>query len=238
MLDRILRNALIAGSMWFAGIHSASPQIIPNPNRSPTPTVPPIIGGLPTATPTVPSIPGPNALGKADPQVARAVVRYGQNGTLALLNDRGRFQKVALQPGEVITVVLTFSAIDFGKLAAVQVLDGGAMTTSVSIPKPNDILPPISPYPTPTIAAVPVSGTTNATPTIPPAPSVSPSTLVDTGALTTVSQAGEVIFAFKPGADAGRHRVSVIVGGNQYFLQFWRQDSSAPNNNPRMLRAY
>jgi hypothetical protein len=166
------------------------------------------------------------------------VVHYGQNGTLALLNERGRFQKVALQPGEVITVVLTFSAIDFGKPAAVQVLDGGAMTTSVSVPKPNDILPPISPYPTPTIAAVPVSGTTNATPIIPPAPSVSPSTLVDTGALTTVSQAGEVIFAFKPGADAGRHRVSVIVGGNQYFLQFWRQDSSAPNNNSRMLRAY
>jgi hypothetical protein len=177
-------------------------------------------------------------LGKADPQVARAVVHYGQNGTLALLNDRGRFQKVALQPGEVITVVLTFSAIDFGKPAAEQVLDGGAMTTSVSVPKPNDILPPISPYPTPTIAAVPVSGTTNATPTIPPARSVSPSTLLDTGALTAVSQAGQVIFAFKPGADAGRHRVSVIVGGNQYFLQFWRQDSSAPNNNSRMLRAY
>ena len=145
-------------------------------------------------------------MAKADPQVARAVVHYGQNGTLGLLNDRGRFQKVALQPGEVITVVLTLSAIDVGKPAAVEILDGGVMTSSLVSPDPMAL----------------ISG--------PP--------LIDTGRLMTVSQAGELLFGFQPGADAGRHRISIIVGGNQYFLQFWRQDSSAPNNNPRMLRAY
>jgi hypothetical protein len=54
----------------------------------------------------------------------------------------------------------------------------------------------------------------------------------------TVPQTGELAFGFKPGADAGLHRVSVIVNGNQYYLQFWRQDPSAPNNNPRMRHAY
>ena len=231
MLNRILRALLVAIFLLPAGIHVASAGIIPNPEMSPTPTIPPIIEGFPTpsptptrppigppptptlppvsptpvATPTIPPI-NPNALRKADAQVARAVVHYGQNGTLSLLNDRGRFQKVALQPGEVITVVLTLSAIDVGKPAAVELLDGGAMTNSL-----------VSPDPTALIGGPP---------------------LVDTGQLLTVSQAGELLFGFQPGTDAGLHRISVIVGGNQYFLQFWRQDQSAPNNNPRMLRAY
>jgi hypothetical protein len=220
LTDRILRSALIAISTWLAGTQLAAAGIIPNPN--------------PYVTPTPPPRPNPAVLLTADPQLARAVVRYGENATLSLANDRGRFQKVALQPDEVVTVLVTLSPADYGKPAAVELLDGGAMTTSV--PKPNDILP--TPYPTPTLAAIPINSAPNATPTIPPAPSVSPSTLVDTGALMTVSQVGELAFAFKPGADAGRHRISIIVGGNQYFLQFWRQDSSAPNNNPRMLRAY
>jgi hypothetical protein len=224
LIDRILRNALIAVTTWLAGIQLAAAGIIPNPN--------------PYVTPTPPPRPNPGVLLTADPQLASAVVRYGENATLSLANDRGRFQKVALQPDEVITVLLTLSPPDYGKPAAVELLDGGAMTTSVSIPKPKDIVPPISPYPTPTIAAVPINGTTNATPTIPPAPSVSPSTLVDTGALMTVSQAGELLFSFKPGNDIGLHRISIVVGGNQYFLQFWRQDMNAQNTNPRMLRAY
>jgi hypothetical protein len=222
------------------------PPVSPPPVS--TPTVPPV-NPPPVATPTVRPVPNPNALVQADPQVARAVIYYGQNGALTLPNDRGRFQKVALQPDEVITVVLTLSPLDYGKPAAIELLDGGSMSTSVSVPKPKDILPSISPAPSPTINSVPFSGTAPApgplpSPTPlpvapgPPPPAPDPSTLLDTGALMTVTQSGELTFAFKPGADAGRHRISVIVGGNQYYLQFWRQDQSAPNNNPRMPHAY
>ena len=256
MLNRILRSALMAGSVWLAGIHLASADIIPNPAR-PTPTATPdinqIIGPLPTptppvATPTVPPvnpppvstptlppvnpppIPNTNALGKADPQIARATVYYGQNGVLGLLNDRGRFQKVAVQAGEVVTILVTLSPIDYGKAATIQLLDGGAMTTAVTLPQVRNPLPP-GPGPT-------INSATDATTPPPPTATPNPSTLVDTGALMTVTQAGELAFGFKPGADAGLHRISVIVGGNQYYLQFWRQDPSAPNNNPRMLHAY
>lgn len=260
MLNRTLPSSLLAGFVWLAGIAPAGADIIPKPIMSPTPTIPPVIGPLPTATPaptpiatpsvarpsptprpTVPASPTPVAtptspLQNADPQLARAIVRYGQNASAALANDRGRFQKVALQPDQVITIVLTLSPADYGKPAEVQVLDGGAMTTAV--PKKKDVLPSITPFPTPTIAAVPINSATNAAPTIPPSTELSPSSLVESGALMTVSQAGEVVFAFKPGADIGLHRVSVIVGGNQYFLQFWRQDMNNQANNPRMLRAY
>lgn len=247
MINSILRSTFLGVFVCLAGIHPASAGIIPDPNMTPTPTIPPIIAQPtptpttppinppPPATPTVPPVPNPNALAKADPQLARAVVYYGQNGTLPLLNDRGRFQKVALQPDEIVTILLTLSPLDYGKPAAIELLDGGAMSTSVTVPKPKGIIPTPTPNPSPTINAVPLSSNPGATPTVPP---VNPSTLIDTGALMTVSQAGEVIFGFKPGADAGRHRISIIVGGNQYYLQFWRQDSSAPNNNPRMLRAY
>jgi len=289
MLNLILRSVLLAVFVCLAGIRPALAGIIPNPEVTPTPTVPPIIGGLPTptptvppinppttptptvppvstptvppinppttptptvppvSTPTVPPVPNPNALGKADPQLAHAVIYYGQNGSLPLPNDLGRFQKVALQPDEVITILLTLSPLDYGKPAAVELLDGGSMSTSVTVPKPKDILPTatITPAPSPTVAIIPVESNTSASPTpptpvstIPPIPSVDPNTLIDSGALMAVSQAGELIFAFKPGGDAGRHRISVIVGGNQYFLQFWRQDPSAPNTNPRMPHAY
>jgi len=232
MPSRTLRSALIAGFGCLASIHAAAAQIIPNPNMSPTPTIPPIIG-IPTPTP--PPTPNPAVLLKADPQLARALVRYGQNGVLSLASDRGRFQKVALQPNEVVTVVLNLSPKDYGQPADVQVLDGGAMTTSV--PKP--VLPATpTPFPTAGPPLAPPNSTTNATPTIPPTPTLDPSTLTETGKLMAVSLAGELVFAFKPGADVGLHRVLVVVGGNQYFLQFWRQDPSAPNNNSRMLRAY
>jgi hypothetical protein len=227
MVNRILRSALIAGSMCFAGIHPASPQIIPNPY--PTPTVPPIIGSTPT--PPVALLTRPN------PQLATAVIQYGQGSTLAPRNDRGRFQKIALQPSEVVTVVMTLSLADVGKPANVQVVDGGAI--SADVPKPKDILP--SPTPTATIAIVPIRAaitTPSPVPTISPSPPPSLSSLLDTGQILSVSQAGQLAFRFVPGADVGLHRVSVIVGGNQYFFQFWRQDTNAPNNNPRMLRAY
>jgi hypothetical protein len=165
-------------------------------------------------------------------------VKYGQNAVLSLANDRGRFQKVALQLGEVVTVVLTLTPKDYGKPADVQVLDGGAIASDP--PKPKDVLPPTpTPYPSPT-----VNGPTGPEPTPQPSPMTTPPAipvaddLIDTGQILTVSQAGELIFHFKAGADVGIHRVSVIVGGNQYFLQFWRQDMNAPNNNPRMLHAY
>lgn len=236
MLNRIVRSALPAVFVWVAGTYLTRAGIIPNPEMSPTPTIPPIIGAptpsptptrppiSPLPTPTVPPV-NPSALAKADPQLARGVIYYGQNGSIPLLNDRGRFQKVALLAGEAITILVTLSPLDYGKPAAIELLDGGSMSTAVL----------------PTMNSVPVSATTPApTPlpvsTIPPVPD--PSTLLDTGALMTVPQSGQLLFAFKPGADAGRHRISVIVGGNQYFLQFWRQDPSAPNNNPRMPHAY
>jgi hypothetical protein len=181
LAGRMLRSALIAVSV-LAGIQVAAAQII-NPAYPPTPTVPPIIVDQvtptptpppvmppPSATPTVPPAPtGPLLLTKADPQQARALVYYGQSGTLTLANDRGRFQKVALQPGQVVTVVLTLSPADYGKPAEVQVLDGGAMTTSLSKPTvPKDIAPTPTAYPSPTINAVPISSGPGSTPTPPP----------------------------------------------------------------------
>lgn len=234
MLNRTLRISLVAVSGWLAGAHAVWGQIIPNPNVFPTPTIPPIVSG---PTPTPPPAPNPAILAKADPQLARAVVHYGQNGLLALTNDRGRFQKVALLPNQVVTVTLTLSVADYGKPADVQVLDGGAMTTSV--PKPKDVLPATAtPFPSPTINALPLNGTTSPMPTMPPIDVADPPTLIDGGQIMTVSQAGELVFAFKPGADVGLHRVSVLVGGNQYFFRFWRQDTAAFNNNPGMLKAY
>ena len=306
MLNRIIRSSLVALFLWLAGIHLARAGIIPNPETSPTPTIPPAIDQPPSpsptitppplasptitpppvssptptvptvtpppvstptvppvnpppvstptippvnpppvSTPTIPPAPNANALAKADPQIARAVVYYGQNGTIPLLNDRGRFQKVALLADEVIRILVTLSPLDYGKPAAIELLDGGSMSTAVTVPKPADILPTatISPVPSPTINAA-LNSDSSSTPgptalpvyTVPPTPD--PSTLLDTGALVTVPQTGEIVFAFKPGSDAGRHRISVIVGGNQYYLQFWRQDPSAPNNNQRMPHAY
>lgn len=166
-------------------------------------------------------------------------MRYGQNGLLTLANDRGRFQKVALQPNQVVTVTLTLSAKDYGKAAEVQVLDGGAMASSVEQPTvPKNIIPPTpTPYPTASpngpAGAQPTPG-----PVVTPPPIPDPNTVLDTSELMTVSQAGQLVFSFRAGADIGLHRVVVMVGDNQYFLQFWRQDPSAPNNNPRMLHAY
>ena len=231
------------------------PTATPTVPPTGTPTVPPI--KYPTATPTVPPVNPPSPtplptgnpppvkpinptsiLQKADPALARALVRYGQNGLLTLANDQGRFQKVALQPNQVVTVTLTLSAKDYGKAAEVLVLDGGAMSSSVDYSTAKDIIPATpTPYPT-----QPPNGPEGPEPTpqpvVTPPPIPDPSTLVDAGQLMTVSQAGELVFSYKAGADIGLHRVAVMVGDNQYFLQFWRQDPSAPNNNPRMLRAY
>ena len=251
MLNQVFRSSLIAVFVWLAGIYPARAQIIPNPARQ-TPTPLPIIGPLPTvtpprpsATPTAPPINPLSILQKADPQLARALVRFGQNGLLTLANDGGRFQKVALQPNQSVTITLTLSAKDYGKAAEVQVLDGGAISTDVpDVPMPNKLPPTPTPFPT---GSPPKGPESSSSPT--PIPTISPPDIeqdgdplvpvdLSTGALMTVSQAGQLVFTFKAGADIGLHRVSVTVGDNQYFLQFWRQDPSAPNNNPRMLRAY
>lgn len=248
MLNRIFRSTLIAALIWLAAMQPGVAQIIPNPYTSPTPTIPPIIGPppTPTATPTTPPV-GPvlASLKQADPQSARAVVRYGQNSVLTLANDRGQFQKVALQPNEVITVVLTLTPKDYGKAADVQVLDGGAISTDLpELPElRDDILPTPRPTATPFIAPVSSNSTTSGSPTPPlpvitPPPVPGPTDFTERGAVMTISEVGELIFRFKPGADVGLHRVSIMVGGNQYFFQFWRQDPNAPNTNPRMLRAY
>jgi hypothetical protein len=171
----------------------------------------------------------------ADPQRAIAMIRNGQGSTLLPKNSQGRFQKVALQPNQVVTVMLNLGLSEFGKLADVQILDGGAISSDVSLPK--NVLPPTpTPYPTPPINSPDPTPEPSPVTTPPPIPAAD--TLVDTGQVLTVSQAGQLIFHFKPGADIGLHRVSVIVDGTQYFFQFWRQDPNAPNNNPSMLRAY
>lgn len=252
MLNRILRSARTPLFVSLAAIHFARAGIIPNPEMSPTPTIPPIIGAptpsptptrppiSPLPTPTVPPV-NPSALAKADPQLAHAVIYFGQNGSITLLNDLGRFQKVAVQADEVITILLTLSPLDYGKPAAIELLDGGSMSTAVTVPTVRNPVPIFNPSPTPPVDSVSVSVTTPAPAPLPVSTAVpvpDASTLLDTGAIMTVPQSGQLLFAFKPGADAGRHRISVLVGGNQYFLQFWRQDLSAPNNNPRMPHAY
>lgn len=242
-----------------------TPSPIPNPipgliGPTPNPSIPPV---TPPPTPTIPPasppptpptiIPLPPAvqalyqvvtqtspppiLKRPDPQRATAVIRYGQGSTLVPKNDQGRFQKVALQPQQVVTVVVSLGLTEFGKPADVQILDGGAISSEPSLPGEDKLPPTPTPYPTP-----PINGPTGPEPTPSPFPTPpripSADDLIDTGQVLTVSQAGQLIFHFKPGADIGLHRVSVIVGGVQYFFQFWRQNPSAPNNNPGMLRAY
>ncbi len=85
-------------------------------------------------------------LTSANPQFARVVV----NESLLLKNVQGRFQKVALQPGQTVNVVMTLTKADAGQLADVEVLDGGAI--GVTVPK---VIP--KPTPSPTIQSLPVS---------------------------------------------------------------------------------
>lgn len=220
-------------------VHSAIAQIIPAPTTpSPIPSpIPGLIG--PTPNPTTPPaspppVNPPPVLERAAPQAATAVIRYGPGYTFNLTprNDWGRFQKVALQPNQAVMVVLTLSPADLGKPADVQILDGGAIAADLStIP---------TPFPAPTF-----NGSSNGnetTPTPSPGSPADPNDilpyLINTGQIMTVSTTGQLIFHFTTGADIGLHRVSVVVGGNQYFFQFWRQDLSAPNNNPSMLHAY
>lgn len=223
MLIPFIRYAVIFVSWWLVTLQLALAEPTPGPTSSPRPTVPPILEGTPT--PTIPPASPPpigTLLGRPDPQRATAVIRSEQGGTLVPKNDQGRFQKVALQPAQVVTVVLTLGLADFGKPADVQILDGGAISSDA----PGQTLPTPAPVPTPEIQQ-------DDDPLVPDV-----NTLVDSGQTLPVSRTGQLIFHFKPGADIGLHRVSVIVGGTQYFFQFWRQNPSAPNNNPRMLRAY
>jgi hypothetical protein len=144
--------------------------------------------------------------------------------TLTPRNDWGRFQKVALQPNQVVTVIMSLSLADVGKPADVQILDGGAIAAALPQPPPLNS-DPTDPEPTPPPEMTP-----------PPVPAWDD--LIDAGRTIPVSATGQLVFSFRPGRDIGLHRVSVVVGGNQYFFQFWRQNPSAPNNNPGMLRAY
>ena len=242
MHSKFIRLALFSGSLLLV-VHSAIAQITPAP-VTPPPIIDPgtIIGPGPTATPTTPpvspaptpTIPAvsppptnpPAVLERASPQAATVVIRYGPANTLILrpFNDWGRFQKVALQPNQVVTVIMALSLPDFGRPADVQILDGGAIAATLAEPLALNTNP-TEPEPTPPPEMTPI-----------PVPDLDG--LIDAGQTIPVSATGELAFRFRPGRDVGLHRVSVIVGGNQYFLQFWRQDMSAPSNNPRMLRAY
>lgn len=158
-----------------------------------------------------------------------------------------------------------FTAVDAGQPAEVEVLDGGAIkglpiadTSKLPSLIPNPATP--TPYPLPSqpiqsSLSAPDLSATNAQPvplpTLPVAPSapdpaqligaipaIDPTSIVDTGQTLPVSPAGQLLFSFRPGDGPGLHRVSVIVNGNQYILQFWQQDPSHPNNNPNLVRAY
>lgn len=209
-----------------------TPTIPPPP---PTPTI------RPFATPTIPPLRAPS-VNSANPQFASVTVQYGQTGSLQLKNSRGRFQPVALQPTESVIVIMTFTTADFGKPANIQVLDGGAISTlPVTVANPNDI-PSLIPTPPP---PTPIQSTVTATlPPPDPCNAINcnllrdPNRLTDTGQTVPVSLVGQLLFGFRPGDGPGMHRVSVIVGGNQYVLQFWQQDPAAANNNPGLLRAY
>lgn len=185
-------------------IPPVTPPPIVTPTVPPVPTIPPAPTVPPLSSP--PAISPPPVLERAAPQAATAVIRYGPGHSLTLtpFNDWGRFQKVALQPGQVVTVVFQLSPPDFAKPADIQVLDGGGMAGAPLPPEVSNIL----------------------------------GSDFDIGKIATVSVTGQLLFSFRPGNDIGLHRVSVIVGGNQYFFQFWRQNPSALNNNPSMLRAY
>lgn len=173
-------------------------------------------------------------------------MQYGQNGSLQLKNYQGQFQPVALQPGETVTVIMTLTAPDFGQPADVQVLDGGAINALPSIPRVGDLIPqpPTPPLNLSTGASViavamptvPPYITPSPMPTPPPAPD--PTSLVDTGQTVPVSVTGQLVFSFRPGDGPGMHRVSIVVGPNQYILQFWQQDLAKPNNNLSFLHAY
>lgn len=196
-----------------------TPTVPPAPTIPPAPTVPPISSPPPISVPPV--------LEQADPQRTTAIIRYGPGYALALTpqNSQGRFQKIALQPAQTITVLVRFSPADIGKPANLQILDGGAVG-GIEVPEAG--FPDIPGMPVfPDIPIEEIIG-----------PVIDPNTVIDTGQTLPVSPAGQLAFGFRIGADVGLHRVSIIVGGNQYFFQFWRQDPSALNNNPGMLRAY
>lgn len=95
----------------------------PPPTPGPSPTVCDPKGNDCAHTTPIPTVP-PLV---TNPQFAKAAIYYGQGLTAQLANGAGRFQKVALKPGENIDVVLTFTALDFGQPADVQVLDGGSI---------------------------------------------------------------------------------------------------------------
>ncbi|HYJ04847.1 MAG TPA: hypothetical protein VEX43_06920 [Chthoniobacterales bacterium] len=201
-----------------------SPPPVVTPTVPPAPTIPPAPTVPPLSSP--PAIPVPS-LDRADPQKAIAVIRYGPGYTFALAprNSQGRFQKIALQPGQTITVLVNLSPADIGRPANLQILDGGAVG-GIEVPEAG--FPDIPGMPAwPDIPIEEIIG-----------PVIDPNTVIDTGQTLPVSPTGQLAFGFRVGADVGLHRVSIIVGGNQYFFQFWRQDPSALNNNPGMLRAY
>lgn len=197
----------------------------------------------------------------ANPQFARAVVQNASNIVFQLNNDGGKFQKVALQQGQVVNVIMTFTPPDFAQPAAIEVLDGGAiggLPVDPSVPSsPVDrvvqdvskIIPaPMTPTPPPikgTISQPVPLPSPPVAPSLPdpnqfitPLPVPDPQSLVDTGATIPVSPTGQLLFSFRPGDGPGLHRVSVIVNGNQYIFQFWQQDPSRPNPNPNLIRVY
>lgn len=192
----------------------------------------------------------------ANPQFAQAIVYYNQglSSLPPLKNDAGRFQKVGLQPGEAVDVVMTFTALDFGQPADVQVLDGGSVGAP-TIPKLQPSIPP-TPTPFPIAASGPPIETSipcgDNVPCISPTPIVPVvvtevqnlantattqlQELTDSGRTIPVSLTGQLAFSFRPGDGPGLHRVSIIVNGNQYILQFWQQDPNHPNSN--LVKAY
>lgn len=132
---------------------------------------------------------------------------------------------------------MTLTALDFAQPADVEVLDGGAVAAAVVVPQVPKLPPTPTPYPTPPVETIIPCG--DNVPCISPTPVTTQiRNLVDAGATTLVSETGQLAFSFQPGDGPGLHRVSVLVGGNQYILRFWQQDLARPNNNSYMVKAY
>lgn len=107
---------LIVGLMLFAGVSFV--------------TLPAFAQGLATAARSPvnpPSGPPPDQGNFPNHQLIAATV-IGQGGLVQPQHDRGMFQKVALQPGQQVQVLLSFARDAAGQQAEIVSLDGGTLT--------------------------------------------------------------------------------------------------------------
>lgn len=108
---------LIVGLVLFAGVSFV--------------TLPASAQGLATASgsPVTPPLGPPPAQGNFPNHQLIAATVIGQGGPVQPQHDRGMFQKVALQPGQQVQVLLSFALDAAGQQAGIVSLDGGTLTS-------------------------------------------------------------------------------------------------------------